>query len=287
MYFYLVKTKENIPILGINEFQLNLGSDSSFQYHEICGVGFIEKPHKHDFFVFLLFERGSGTHTIDFIEHSVTEKQLHLLFPDQVHSWNLGAETAAFQIMVSRQIFETFANSLKFDLVMYQKHPVLNLYPGVFQKLLYEFRAIQSELFLKPILWDIVRSRCRIIAQMVSREAEQIFEDLKVYCAKPVLFEYQSMIDTYYKEEKSVAFYAEKLNISPNYLNILCKKHLYRSATSLIHNRLILEAKRLLLISKKSIKEIAYELGFYDLAYFSKFFKNQTGMPPRDFKELM
>jgi len=282
-----VKTKENIPILGINEFQLNLGSDSSFQYHEICGVGFIEKPHKHDFFVFLLFERGSGTHTIDFIEHSVTEKQLHLLFPDQVHSWNLGAETAAFQIMVSRQIFETFANSLKFDLVMYQKHPVLNLYPGVFQKLLYEFRAIQSELFLKPILWDIVRSRCRIIAQMVSREAEQIFEDLKVYCAKPVLFEYQSMIDTYYKEEKSVAFYAEKLNISPNYLNILCKKHLYRSATSLIHNRLILEAKRLLLISKKSIKEIAYELGFYDLAYFSKFFKNQTGMPPRDFKELM
>ena len=283
-----MKTKENIPILGIDEFQLNnLGSDSSFQYHEICGARFIEKPHKHDFFLFLLFEKGSGTHTIDFIEHSITGNQLHLLFPDQVHSWNLGEETTAFQIMVSRRIFETFANSLKFDFVMYQKHPVLNLDCEVFQKLLYEFQAIQSELFLKPVLWDIINSRCQIIAQMVSREAERIFEDLKVYHAKPVLFEYLSMIDTYYKEEKSVAFYAEKLNISPNYLNILCKKHLYRSATSLIHNRLILEAKRLLFISKKPIKEIAYELGFYDLAYFSKFFKNQTGMPPREFKELM
>jgi AraC family transcriptional activator of pobA len=282
-----VKTKANIPVLGIDAFQIDQQSDSSFQYHEISGSRLIDKPHKHDFFLFLLFEKGSGTHTIDFVEYPVKELQLHLLFPGQVHSWELGDETNAYQIMVSRRIFEAFANALRYDLILYQKYPVLNLKPALFQQLLYEFQAIQSELTLKPMLWDIIISRCRIIAQMASRAAEDVFDSLKVYHTKPVLIEYLSLVDVYYKEQRSVAFYAEKLSISPNYLNILCKKHFHSSATSLIHNRVSLEAKRLLLTSKSSIKEIAYELGFYDLAYFSKFFKGQTGIGPREFRELL
>lgn len=284
LYFHNVNTKVSIPILGIDTFQIDLQSDGSFQYHEIIGERLIESPHKHDFFLFLLFEKGSGTHMIDFIDYEVTGHQLHLLFPGQVHSWNLGANTVACQIMVTRHIFETFSNSLRYDLLLYQNHPVLNLNTQVFQQFLYEFKAIQLELISKPMSWDIIGSRCRIIAQMTSREAMEKFEELKVYHAKPVLVEYLSLVDTHFKEQRLVAFYAGKLSITPNYLNILCKKHFYTSATSLIHNRVTLEAKRLLLTSKKTIKEIAYELGFYDLAYFSKFFKGQTGVGPREFR---
>lgn len=282
-----MKAKDNIPTLGINEFRMDLQADSSFQYHQIRGARFIEKPHKHDFFLFLLFEAGSGTHTIDFVEHHVTANQIHLLFPDQVHSWKLGDGTVAQQIMVSQRIFETFTHSLRYDLVHYQNHPVVNLRPQIFRELLYEFKAIASELISETILWDIISARCRIIAQMVSREAEKAFEDLRIYHSKPVLFEYNTMINTHFRDQKSVSFYAEKLNISPNYLNILCKRHFHTSATALIHNRLTLEAKRLLLTSKKPIKEIAYDLGFYDLAYFSKFFKSQTGVGPREFREVL
>lgn len=279
-----MKAKSSIPVLRINDFQINLQSDSSIQYHEIFGSRLIEKAHQHDFFLFLLFENGGGTHTIDFITHNVSGHQLHLLFPGQVHTWSLTENTRAFQIMISKRIFEIFATSLRYDLILYQKNPVLALSASAFQQLLYEFKAIQTELNLEPRLWDIISSRCRIIAQLASREAEDKFAGLTAYQSKPILVDYLSLIDTNFRQQRSVAFYADKLNITPNYLNILCKKHFHTSATSFIHNRLILEAKRLLLTSKNSVKEISYELGFYDLAYFSKFFKMQTGASPREFR---
>lgn len=277
--------KEHFPVLGIKEFQNDLAADNSLLYHEIHGERLIEKPHKHDFFVFLLFGTGSGTHSIDFADYEVRGNQMHLLFPDQVHRWEFGTDTSAYQLMISRSVFETFANSLRFSFAHYRNHPVIDLNPEVFQKLLYEFKAIQSELTAKPVLWDIVNLRSRIIASLVSHEAENKFNDLTVYKAKPGLFKFHSLIDLHFKEEKSVTFYAGKLNITANYLNILCKRHFNASATQLIQNRVILEAKRLLHASEKSVKEIAFELGFYDLAYFSRFFKAQTGTSPRQFRE--
>jgi AraC family transcriptional activator of pobA len=233
----------------------------------------------------MLFEQGRGTHTIDFVDHQVKDKQLHLLFPEQIHKWELLDETHAHQLMISRSVFETLANSLRFSLVLYQNYPVINLSAEAYEKILYEFRHIKSELANTTVLWEIIHARIRLIALMISQEAEAIFNNQTVYQTKPVLFKYLSLIDTYYKKEKLVAFYADQLNISPNYLNILCKKHFHVSATSLIHERLILEAKRILLTTERPIKAIAFDLGFYDVAYFSKFFKNQTRLTPRAFRE--
>lgn len=279
--------KEQFPILGIQEFQDEQQYDSSFLYHEIHGEKRIEKPHKHDFFVFLLFAKGSGVHSIDFVDYAVTRHQVHLLFPGQVHKWDLGKNTSAYQLMISRRVFETFSDSFEFSFVLHQNHPVLNLSPEMFRKLLYEFQSIQQELMTKPIHWGLINLRSRLIAQLVSREIESHFRDMLVYRTKPVLFKYHSLVDACFKEQKSVAFYAGKLAISANYLNILCKKHLHVSAMFLIQNRIMLEAKRLLLASEMSIKEIAFELGFNDLAYFSNFFKGHAGIAPRDFREQL
>ncbi|WP_212005437.1 AraC family transcriptional regulator [Chitinophaga sp. HK235] len=282
-----MSAKEHFPIFGIRAFQDNVQSDCSFLYHELRGERYIEKPHKHDFFVFLLIEKGSGTHSIDFIDYKVGTHQIHLLFPDQVHRWSFGKNTVGYQLMISRPAFEAFSHSLRFSAVLYQNHPVMELAPEVFRQLLYEFKAIQNELNKRPVHWEIIHLRNQLIAQLISREAESKFEDMTVYRTKPVLLKYLSLINTNYKEQKSVAFYAEQLNISPNYLNILCKRHFQVPATFLIQNRVMLEAKRLILASDKTIKEIAFELGFNDLAYFSNFFKSQTGASPRQFKEQL
>jgi AraC family transcriptional activator of pobA len=275
----------NFPTLDISEFWPEQNSGNNLLYHEILGKRHIEKPHKHDFFLFMLFEQGRGTHTIDFVDHQVKDKQLHLLFPEQIHKWELLDETHAHQLMISRSVFETLANSLRFSLMLYHNYPVINLSAEAYEKILYEFRHIKSELANTTVLWEIIHARIRLIALMISQEAEAIFNNQTVYQTKPVLFKYLSLIDTYYKKEKLVAFYADQLNISPNYLNILCKKHFHVSATSLIHERLILEAKRILLTTERPIKAIAFDLGFYDVAYFSKFFKNQTRLTPRAFRE--
>jgi AraC-like DNA-binding protein len=275
----------NFPTLDISEFWPEQNSGNNLLYHEILGKRHIEKPHKHDFFLFMLFEQGKGTHSIDFVDHQVTSAQMHLLFPEQIHKWELLDETHAHQLMISRSVFETLANSLRFSLMLYQNYPVINLSTEAYGKILYEFQHIRSELAKATVLWEIIDARIRLIALMISQEAETIFNNQTVYQTKPVLFKYLSLIDTYYKKEKLVAFYADQLNISANYLNILCKKHFHVSATALIHERLILEAKRILLTTERPIKAIAFDLGFYDVAYFSKFFKNQTRITPRAFRE--
>ena len=93
------------------------------------------------------------------------------------------------------------------------------------------------------------------------------------------------MIDRFFNEESSVHFYADKLNITPNYLNILSQRYLKIPASDVIKQRTILEAKRLLTSTDLSIKEIAYMLGFNDNTYFSKVFKKYVGKTPGDFKE--
>ncbi len=60
-----------------------------------------------------------------------------------------------------------------------------------------------------------------------------------------------------------------------------------RTVTELLHDRIVLESKRNLAFSHKSVKEICYELGFEDPAYFSRFFKNNTGISPQDFRDMM
>ncbi|MGN6420206.1 MAG: helix-turn-helix domain-containing protein [Pseudobacter sp.] len=278
------KKKEKIPVLGIREFFSDQQAEPDFQYHEITGKRLIDKFHKHDFFLFLLFEKGSGIHTIDFTDHPVTDHQVHLLFPHQVHKWKLGPRTKAFQLMISKRIFETFSTSLDFSFVQFQGHPVVNLSASAFQQLLNEFRQVHAELQRKPVSWELIYLRSTIIAQLVKREAEQKWEVMELYRAKPALYKFLSLVDTHFREEKSVAFYARQLHITPNYLNILCQRHFHVPSMFFIQKRITLEAKRMILASETSLKEIAFELGFTDPAYFSNFFKAQTGTSPREFR---
>jgi AraC-like DNA-binding protein len=67
---------------------------------------------------------------------------------------------------------------------------------------------------------------------------------------------------------------------------MVCRKQLNVAASSLIQDRVLLEAKRLLKTSSMTVKEIVFDLGFYDHANFSKFFKSHTAMTPSAFKDL-
>ena len=275
---------DHFPILGMQEFGESWTPDLSMLYHELKGARNIEKAHKHDFFILLLFESGSGIHTIDFVDYPVAAHQAHLVLPGQVHKWKFGKKTVAHQLMISRTFFESFSPALRFSIAYYQNHPVIDLSKAAYEQLLYEILSVKKELQRKQILWELIKARNEVIALIVSREAERYFKEAETNHTHPVLNRFLSLIDQHYKEEHSVAFYAKMLNITPNYLNILSQKNLKVSATYLIQNRAVLEAKRLLQVSDLSVKEIAFELGFYDHAYFSKFFKSQTGATPTEFR---
>ena len=99
-----------------------------------------------------------------------------------------------------------------------------------------------------------------------------------------VLRKFNLMVENNYRKEHTVQFYANQLNKSPKTLANYFMLYNHRSPLAVIQGRIIIEAKRLLLYTDKSAKEIAYDLGYEDAAYFSNFFKKQTGYAPSDFR---
>lgn len=271
--------------MGIQEFRKGqTAGRKELLYNELHGERHIHKPHKHDFFIIVLFEQASGVHNIDFRDYTIGNHQVHILFPGQVHKWSIAPGTTGYQLMIDKVFFERFSTYFRFSFANYINHPVIPLPPDDFNLLKYEFDAIKTELEAEHSLQDLISARAAVIAAIVSKTAENIFTDTKIFQSHPRLAKFNMLIDRFFREEKGVGFYAAKLNISANYLNILCRKNLDVSATGLIQQRVLLEAKRLLQGTDLSIKEIAFELGFIDHAYFSNFFKAQTGITPTEFK---
>lgn len=95
-----------------------------------------------------------------------------------------------------------------------------------------------------------------------------------------VIRKFNLLVEGNFHNEHSVNFYAEKLNKSPKTLSNLFALFNQKSPIQMIQERVIIEAKRLLYYTDKSVKEITYELGFEDPAYFCNFFKRHTSYPP-------
>ena len=92
------------------------------------------------------------------------------------------------------------------------------------------------------------------------------------------------MINASFRELKEVGDYAAGLNISAGHLSEVVKVQSGKPAIKHIHERLILEAKRLLFHTNTPLKEIAYELGFSDASYFNRFFKRETDLTPAAYR---
>lgn len=95
----------------------------------------------------------------------------------------------------------------------------------------------------------------------------------------------QSLIDHYFRQERDLEFYSRSLNMTLNRLNTVSKAHLGRTVYELLQDRLHDEAVKLLKYTTLSVKEIAYELGMSDPAYFFRCFKRLTGLSPGEFRK--
>lgn len=100
-----------------------------------------------------------------------------------------------------------------------------------------------------------------------------------------IIRQYNFLVEMNYKTQHQVQFYATQLNKSPKTLSNLFAQYNRKSPLTIIHERIITEAKRLFFYTDKSAKEVAYELGFEDAAHFSRFFKNFTNQSPSELKK--
>ncbi|MDQ1805095.1 AraC family transcriptional regulator [Chryseobacterium sp. CKR4-1] len=268
------------------DFEFEAQIKDHIAYFPLAGESEISGFRAPDSYVFIFFEKASGYHFIDFVDYEEKDNQVHISFPGQIHSWKTEKGARGHKLILSKEFIEKQLYNSKFSSLLPNKFPVLDIPTEISEKLSREFKIIQEELKELPVNWDVISFRVEIIFSFISICIDDAERDIIATNRRnPIILNFIELIEVNYAESKAVAFYAERLPVTPNYLNILTKNALGITAKELIDARIILEAKRLLKGSDQTVKEIAFNLGFYSISSFSSFFKGKTGLYPTKFRE--
>ena len=280
--------KHSIPVLSVGNI---LGEETlgiTLFRHSVKGRNEFEQPHKHDFYMVFFVEKGSGVHNVDFTQYTVNDYQVYFIRAGQVHNWSLDVDTSGFQLMLAADVITIFSNLGSFPFFEQSVPSCLSLDKKQFEEFKIHLHEIELILSDNDVLTkEILLLRLHLMLKLLQKEyLNQFPEHDSSTKPEKIIKGFNTLIDDHFNEESSVNFYADKLNITANYLNILSQKYLKMPASDVIKQRTILEAKRLLTSTDLYIKEIGYQLGFNDNTYFSKVFKKYTGKTPGDFKKL-
>ncbi len=153
----------------------------------------------------------------------------------------------------------------------------LDLFHQIFLEELDTVDTIQAEM-LRMLMARFIITTTRLIIQ------QDNFDKIKDQI--DIIREFNALVEFNFRKEHSVGFYAEKLFKSPKTLSNNFAKF-EKSPLKIIHDRIILEAKRLLIYTNKTAKEIAYEIGFDDASHLSRLFKKHTSLSPSEFKKRL
>ena len=236
---------------------------------------------------------GNGTYQIDFNEFQVKNSGIFCLSPGQVFSVQSEKAKQGYQITFNKDFYcvETHGKEIACNGVIFNnvhRASVVSVGPteqvafqGLIDQMIQELKGkgnahkdmLESYLrmfLIKTLrLVDLQRPEYQVAKTNTDRTAETFI----------------TLVEKHFREEHTVTGYAEKLFISPKSLSKRLNTQGYATPLQIIKDRLILEAKRQLKFSSKTIKEIAFELGFDDPAYFSRLFSKGTGSSPSQYRE--
>ncbi|MBA2611475.1 MAG: helix-turn-helix domain-containing protein [Bacteroidetes bacterium] len=277
-------TKKELPVYNIEDFK-HFNSENEFYSNvlpdHLKNHHFIHTPHKHDFFLVVLFTHGSGTHEIDFINYKVVPGAIFLLRPGQTHNWKLSKDIDGYVFFHSKQFYDSRSISQNIQDYPFfssiHNPPLINIKDNSRQKFEALFSEIKKEFeadnLLKAQKLHTLVTLAYIDLTRLYPPAKQIGSQL--YLSK--LKELENLIDLNYKALKYPNQYAELMAISEKHLNRICKSCLNKTTTDLITDKIILEAKRALTHSQLTINQISESLGYMDVSYFSRLFKKRSG----------
>lgn len=247
---------------------------------------YIHTPKKAQYFSIVLFEKAKGYVRIDDELHLIGKGTVIVIFPGQCGSCKIQDGTIAHHLVATQDIYETISSISNLYVGKLKPISFFDLNNQDFSLLLHEFCEVKRLLELEECEESLIVNRFKTIYLMLKslcmKERKYNFSDVN----HPTILRFIKLIDLHYKKNREVAFYAGLLHIHPNYLNILCKKTLQITAKEVIKNRVVIEAKSLLMGSDLSVKEISYSIGIETAPHFTAFFKRETGFSPKEFLEL-
>jgi AraC-like DNA-binding protein len=250
----------------------------------------IQFPHRHDFYQIVLFTRGGGRHSIDFQQYEVLPHHVYYMAPGQIHTWDFDAQTEGYIVNFNESFFTAICHNPNFvrDFPLFNNIsslPVNTLDMSCCSEVEQTFAQMLEE-FEKggDYQMDILRGMLLVVLVRLSRVAPSTFKPGISKHAMMLMRQFEKLIESNYRDKRLPKAYAEMLFVTPNHLNALTNEIIGKSAGELIRDRVLLEAKRLLVNSDMMVSQIADTLNFEDNAYFTRFFKKYTGATPEVFR---
>lgn len=252
-----------------------------------------DTPHRHDYYTVLFITKAKGYHFIDYKSYEFQDLQVHFVAPGQVHQVELKERPKGHVLTFSRDFLtinaipDSFISNINLFRPFGEAPPLL-LDQTTFDRLVriisemetcmplelkYRIRALGASLQLFLIY-------CNNSSEL---NTSQLDEENASVC---ILRDFKNMVDHKYPDWHKVKDYASELHITSKHLSQTVKNITGKTAKELIQERLMLEAKRLLLHTGMSVKEIAYEVGFEEPLHFSGFFKKIEGDSPSNYRIL-
>lgn len=241
--------------------------------------------HRHNYYELFIFDEAGLSHSIDFGSYPVRKHELHLVPPGRVHLLRRGTETTGHVLLFNRDFYHLQMQAEE----RLSNEVLLNHGQSTFA-----FQCSESEYRLVKSMVEIVRqssaentSREDIIALQLNAILQVIKSKLVDQGAKEpadASYSFVQLMNEKFQEMQQVQEYSEQLHLSVGQLNDLCKRRFGKTASTLLKDRLLLEAKRLLLHSNLSNKEIAGFLGMEDPNYFSRWISKNCGCSPKELR---
>ena len=146
------------------------------------------------------------------------------------------------------------------------------------------FKEHQSRSFGRA---HILRSLAALLLGQVARIAWNLDQSDTAPAGEPLVIQFEELLEEHFREHRSVSDYAADLSVSATHLSRMLRQATGYSASRIIEDRVIREARRHLVFTNLRVSEVAYLLGYSDPAHFSRVFSKATGMSPREFRSRM
>ncbi len=267
----------------------------AFKVFEFDNNSYFDHIQRNNYFTLILVTKGIGKAKVDFSEYDFGADTLFTFYPYQPFMLSAKTNIEGFAIHFHHDFFcihrhhkEIGCNGILFNNIYRQPFIILSEIEqekmlSLIQQIIEEMKAggLQQDdvviSYLKVFL--IAATRIKVEQQPVSASAEIASKQLFV------LQNLKDAIEDNFKLKHSAGEYALLLNLSSNALAKITKTYFNKTISDLIAERIIIEAKRELYLTKKTIKEIAHELGYEDEYYFSRFFKANAEVSPQLYRD--
>lgn len=240
-------------------------------------------PHRHDYFEIILIRKGGGEQLIDFTRTGLKSNCAYSIYPRQIHLLKReGAEGLLLQFR--KEVFDFLFPIQRHHL--YFANPELELGRERFDHL-YDLAERIRSLNATEQLSSLSIHKSYSYLQIVLFSLMESYQEDALRRRDNFAGQFLELVSQHVKEKRKVTDYAAMLHLSPEKLASLCKESLGTTPLKIIHEELLLEIKRSIILGNLSLKEIAHALHFENTSNFSSFVKTATALSPSELQEKL